>query len=109
MIHAAFVVAMSVQSALDTPHHYAPPAHQAVATMGEALDLGEEMLASAEEASASQHETETSVDHAMIRPDITTAPPPLGAQGYIGAHDAGHPADYAAATLERPPRTVLAA
>lgn len=105
IIHAAFVLAMGVQSSLDTPHHYAPPA----VTTGEQVDLGEEMLASAEEASTSQHETETSVDHAMIGPDGAASLPPLGAHSYISAYDAGLPADYSAATLERPPRAVLAA
>ena len=105
IIHAAFVLAMSVQSSLDVPHHYAPPA----VTMGEQLDLGEEMLASAEEASTSQHETETSVDHAMISPDATQALPSLGAQTYVGVDSSGLPAGSSTTTLERPPRTVLAA
>lgn len=105
IIHAAFVLAMSVQSSLDAPHHYAPPAVAA----GQQLDLGEEMLASAEDASTSQHETETSVDHAMISPDTVSALPPRGGHIYIGAHDAGRHVGHAAATLERPPRIVLAA
>ncbi len=105
IIHAAFVLAMSVQSSLDAPHRYAPP----TVTVGEQLEQGEEMLASAEEASTSQHETETSVDHAMITPDTMAALPPRGAQSYIGAHDAGLPAGHPAATLERPPRAALAA
>lgn len=105
IIHAAFVLAMSVQSSLDAPHHYAPPA----VTMGQQIDLGDEMLVSAEEASTSQHETETSVDHAMISPETTAALPPLGAQSYLGAHDAGLPASPSATTLERPPRVILAA
>lgn len=103
--HAAFVLAMSVQSSLDAPHHYAPPA----VTMGEQLDLGEEMLALAEEASASQHEAETSVDHAMISPDAMQALPPLGAQTYVGVDSSGLPAGSSTTALERPPRAALTA
>jgi hypothetical protein len=105
IIHAAFVLTMSVQSSLDAPHHYAPPAM----TTGQQLDLDKEMQVSSEEASTSQCESETSVDHAMISPGGVASPPPQGAHRYIGAHDAGLPAGHSAATIERPPRAVLAA
>lgn len=105
IIHAAFVVAMSVQSALDTPHHYAPPAVAA----GAQIDLGEDLLASAEETSTGQHETETSVDHAMIGPDAVAALPSPAARTYAGAHGFGQPAGRPATTIDRPPRAILAA
>lgn len=104
-LHAAFVLAMSVQASLDTPHRYAPPAVAA----GEQVDLGEDGLAAAEDVTAGQHETEASADHAMIGPVAVTVPPPQGVQAYGGAHGPGLPAGHAAAALERPPRPLLAA
>ncbi len=115
MIHAAFVVAMSLQSALDTPHHYTPPAYQAEAAVGDQGDVGpgnlgqDQIQIAAEDASNAQHETETSVDHAMIGPDAVVGLPPLRARSHLDLTTAGLPGSRPATTIERPPRAILAA
>lgn len=112
ILHAAFVVAMGVQSALDTPHHYTPPGHQVLASAAgdeQTQTAGDLIQAADDESSASQHETETSVDHAMIGPGPLAGLPPLRAQTSLDLTADGLPGGRPAATIERPPRAVLAA